>query len=75
MPNRATRVYVYNFEHIREREETNASVQSLVERAGVEIANNLAMPVQIEDLNGNIMLSNKELTRLAWEYIDKQLVK
>ena len=63
-------VYVYDHYHVREKEKTSDSIDEIVVRAAIDIADNHAMPIQIEDLDGNILVDRKTLDDLAWDYIE-----
>jgi hypothetical protein len=63
-------VYVYDRYHIREKEKTANSIDEIIARAAVDISDNHAMPIQIEDLDGNILVDSKTLNDLAWDYIE-----
>lgn len=63
-------VYIYDRHHCREREETHRTIKELIARAAVEISYNLAMPVQIEDEHGAVVMAHDELNEKAWNYIE-----
>mgnify|MGYP001032673074 CR=1 FL=1 len=63
-------VYVYNRHHSREKEKTADPIDEIIIRAAVDISDNLAMPIRIEDDAGNVIMDQDDLNEKAWAYIE-----
>ena len=64
-------MFIYHYaRHRVAYEESFESIEQIILRAAADIDDNNAMPIQIGDESGAVVMERKDLNGKAWEYIN-----